>query len=85
MSLGKVYFDWNRLNSEQTSILRVLDLSAFECVASSECSEDLVTLLRSFNPDFVFTWCEGRGEMIGIVLDWLKVWPVTQSANIIVI
>jgi hypothetical protein len=85
MSLGKVYSNCNRPNSEQTLILRWLDLSALKCVASSECSEDLVILLRSFNPDFLFACSEERNEMIGIILDWLQVCPVLPSVNIIVI
>jgi hypothetical protein len=60
-------------------------LSAFECVASCEPSSDLITLLRSFNPDFLFDQPEELDELIAVVLDWLKVCPVTQSANIIVI
>jgi hypothetical protein len=61
-------------------------LSAFECVASCEPSSDLVTLLHSFNPDHLFDFeTDGRDEIIDIVLNLLKVCPVTQSTNIIVI
>jgi hypothetical protein len=51
-------------------------------VASSEPSSDLLTLLRSFNPDFLFDLPE-HDEVRTIVLNWLKVCPATQSANII--
>jgi hypothetical protein len=75
--------DW----SEQNLILRKLLLSAFEHVASCEPSSDLVTLLHFFNPDHLFEFLSdvSRDKIIDIVLNWLKVCPVTQSKNIIVI
>ncbi|KAJ7899401.1 hypothetical protein B0H13DRAFT_796377 [Mycena leptocephala] len=47
------------------------DLLAFQCLASCEPSLDLITLLRSFNPDFLFERPQRNG-LISIVLNWLK-------------
>ncbi|KAJ7204824.1 hypothetical protein GGX14DRAFT_646452 [Mycena pura] len=50
---------------------------AFKFMASLEPTPGLVTMLRSFNPDFLFAsgqiWCPlGGVEMVDVVLDWLK-------------
>jgi hypothetical protein len=86
MLLGKI-IPIETLNSDQTLIIRYLELSAFKCVASSEPSSDLVILLRSFNPDLFFTQAvdDKPEELISMVLNWLKVCPVTQFANTIII
>jgi hypothetical protein len=54
-------------------------------LASSEPSSDLVTLLRSFNPDFLPGQGKHCREVISTVLNWLKVCHITQFTNIIVI
>jgi hypothetical protein len=55
-------------------------------VAVSDPSSDLITLLRSLNPDFLFDGiAENNDEEIGIVLNWLKVCSITLPANIVVI
>ncbi|KAF7369151.1 hypothetical protein MVEN_00242300 [Mycena venus] len=44
---------------------------AFKCIASSTPSLDLITLLRSFNPDFLFGGLDTKST-ITTVLNWLK-------------
>jgi hypothetical protein len=63
--------------------LRHLEIPAFELMVSSEPSSRLVSLLRSFNPDFLFHL--PVGNMINaadLVLEWLKVRPTAQFINI---
>jgi hypothetical protein len=65
-------------------ILRCLGIPAFELVVSSEPSSRLVSLLHSFNPDFLFQFYPAK---IGIaaadkVLEWLKVCPTAQFIKI---
>jgi hypothetical protein len=55
-----------------------------ELVVSSEPSSMLVSLLRSFNPDFLFhfSFAYNGNEATEMVLEWLKVRPTAQFINI---
>ncbi|KAJ6499823.1 hypothetical protein DFH09DRAFT_1102896 [Mycena vulgaris] len=54
-------------------VSRALPLRVFKWIASSEPSSDLVTLLHSFNPEFLFGPLQGdREENLSSILDWLE-------------
>jgi hypothetical protein len=56
---------------------------ALELVVSSEPSSMLVSLLHSFNPDFLFCFSPvNNGNKAEMVLEWLKVRPTAQFINI---
>ncbi|KAJ6551280.1 hypothetical protein B0H19DRAFT_1378054 [Mycena capillaripes] len=49
-----------------------LDKPALQCITFSEPSSDLVSLFRSFNPDFLFHQVYNHSGITVMVLDWLK-------------
>ncbi|KAJ6551263.1 hypothetical protein B0H19DRAFT_1236482 [Mycena capillaripes] len=55
----------------QSHVAWYLNENAFEYIISSELSSDLVCLLRSLNPDFLFT-LDDCSNIAVKVLDWLK-------------
>jgi hypothetical protein len=66
--------------------LRYLNLDAFQLVVSSEPLSSLLSLLRSFNPDFLFHFSltNNVNKAAEMVLEWLKVRPTAQFIKIVI-
>jgi hypothetical protein len=58
-------------------------MDAFQLVVSSEPSSTLISLLHSFNSDFLFHFSPVNViPAVDIVLEWLKVRPTAQFVKI---
>jgi hypothetical protein len=83
MSRGK-FIPIEDTGFQLTLDLRKLWFSGFQHIVSSEPSSTLVSLLQSFNPDFLFhfPFVKTRVAAADMVLEWLKVRPTAQFIKI---
>ncbi|KAJ7737215.1 hypothetical protein B0H14DRAFT_497334 [Mycena olivaceomarginata] len=59
--------------NRQDHVSSDLSVNALKCIASSEPTPGLITLLHAFNPDFLFYNTESSSrEIANVILDWLK-------------